>query len=558
MIGHTLFAPFESMSASSEILITDAELVAATLAGDRQAYGRIVERYQRLLCSLAFSATGGLAQSEDLAQETFVEGWRQLANLREPEKLRPWLCSILRFKVSRLRRADKREPVYQAEPLDHAGTVPSADEAVPDRAVREEEQSLMWSALERVPEIYREPLVLYYREHCSVEHVAAALDLTEDAVKQRLARGRKVLQEQVLAFVESALARTTPGKLFTLATLAALPTLVAPTPAKAAVIGAGLAAKGGALAKTTALATLISSCGGVISAVLSLRAGLDQARTPRERRMVVKITLAVFCGALAFLGALWLLREGSGRWWELRAVGAVLAQVLVLGFFVVFPWGMLRVMRIMRVLRSAERRAHPELFRDARDQVGSTAGEYRSRRRLFGVPLVHCRFASPDEGEGPVFGWIAGGDRAYGLLAAWGGYAVAPISLGAVSVGLVSFGSCSFGLFSFGTVAFGWLAIGCAAVGFDAYAWLSALGWSTAQGGGFGLAWRAAQAPIAFAAHTNDAAAHAILANPGSQDHQMVAISVVTVLLLLPVAAYAWAVRRRMGPTKKAGMSRET
>ena len=55
-----------------------AEFQAATLAGDRSAYGRIVERYQRLLCSLAFSATGGLAQSEDLAQETFIDAWRQL------------------------------------------------------------------------------------------------------------------------------------------------------------------------------------------------------------------------------------------------------------------------------------------------------------------------------------------------------------------------------------------------------------------------------------------------------------------------------------------------
>src|SRR6478609_4896996 len=211
-----------AMSAT-DIMTTDAELVAATLAGDRQAYGRIVERYQRLLCSLAFSATGGIAQSEDLAQETFVDAWRQLADLREPEKLRPWLCGILRFKVSRLRRADSREPVRGADPLDETIEIASAEEAIPEQAVHREEQALMWSALERVPEIYREPLILYYREHRSVEHVAVALDLTEDAVKQRLARGRKILQERVLSFVEGALSRSTPGRAFTLGVLAALP-----------------------------------------------------------------------------------------------------------------------------------------------------------------------------------------------------------------------------------------------------------------------------------------------------------------------------------------------
>src|SRR5205807_6638366 len=77
-------------------LVTDAELVAACLAGDREALRRIVDRYQRLLCSLAYSATGSLSESEDLAQEAFVDAWRQLRTLREPEKLRPWLCGILR------------------------------------------------------------------------------------------------------------------------------------------------------------------------------------------------------------------------------------------------------------------------------------------------------------------------------------------------------------------------------------------------------------------------------------------------------------------------------
>lgn len=534
---------------SLDVLTSDADLVAATLAGDRRAYGRIVERYQRLLCSLAFSATGGVAQSEDIAQETFIDAWRQLADLREPEKLRPWLCGILRFKVSRFRRADGREPVCRADPLDEAAEVPSADEAVPDQAVRQEEQALMWTALERVPELYREPLVLYYREHRSVEHVAAALDLTEDTVKQRLARGRKILQEQVLAFVEGALARTTPGKLFTIATLAALPALVAPTPVQAAVVsvGTGMAAKGGALAKTTALATLIASFSGVISAVLSLRASLDQSRTPRERRAVVKITIVFFFGALAVIGLWWLLRAASWRWWDYRALFAGVTQLLVIGFLVGFPVSLIRVMAAMRRLRSSERLAHPELFRDARDQVGSAVGEYRSRLTLLGVPLVHCRFSSPDEGQPPVFGWFAGGDRAYGLICAWGGLAVAPISVGAVSVGLFSIGSCSFGLFSLGTVAFGWLAIGCASVGMKTFAWLSALGWDTAQSGGFGLAGHAAEAPVAFAAHANDTAARAILANPGSEQHLMVVISALTVLSLLPIAYYAREVRRRLG-----------
>ncbi len=532
---------------SLDTTASDAELVAATLAGDRRAFGRIVERYQRLLCSLAYSATGELSLSEDLAQEAFVDAWRQLGTLREPDKLRPWLCGILRFKVSRQWRADGREPVRRADGLEAAGGIPTDDEAVADQAMQREERAMLWSALERVPEVYREPLILYYREHQSVEHVAVALDLSEDAVKQRLARGRKVLQEQVLAFVEGALERSTPGKVFTIGVLAALPALATPTTAKAAMIGAGVATQGGMLAKATGFATILASFSGVANALLTLRANLDQSRTPRERRAVVKITLGFFTGALVYLALIYATRAAAYRWWDDRLVWAIAAQVLVLGFVIGWPWAICRVMRHMRSVRSAERLAHPELFADPRDQVGSSAGEYRSAWKLCGVPLVHIRYASPDAGQPPVFGWFSGGDRAYGILCAWGGVSVAPVSVGSVAVGLVAIGNLSFGLLSFGTVAVGLVAIGCASMGVHASAWLSALGWQTAQGGGFALAQNAALGPVAFAQHVNDAAARAIFGAPVSARDQMTFISVLTVLSMVPLVAYVLNVRKRLG-----------
>src|ERR1043166_2178867 len=72
-------------------------------------------------------------------------------------------------------------------------------------ATSKEEEAILWRAVEGIPEIYREPLVLFYREHQSVEAVAKNLELTEDAVKQRLSRARKLLHERILGFVEGAL-----------------------------------------------------------------------------------------------------------------------------------------------------------------------------------------------------------------------------------------------------------------------------------------------------------------------------------------------------------------
>ncbi len=524
--------------------VTDAELVAASREGDREAFGRIVERYQRLLCSLAYAANGRLSESEDLAQEVFVEAWRQLHALREPEKLRAWLCGILRHKVSRLRRSDEREPAHRAEALELADELPSGDEPTPQLAMGKEEQAILWRALERVPELYREPMVLYYREHCSVEHVAVALDLTEDAVKQRLARGRKILQEGVLAFVEGALSRSTPGRVFTLGVLACLP-VMAP-PAEAAGMSA-VAVKGGMAAKATGFAGLLVSISGVVSAVLTLRTNLDQARTPRERRAVVRITLALFSAAFACLGSMYLLRAMALRAPEPGVIHAWISQGLVLTFVVGWPWVLVRAMRGMRALRSSERQTHPELFLAPRDQAGSSVGEYRSRWTLLGVPLVRIRFSAPDEGDPPVFGWIAGGDRAVGILFAWGGIAVAPVSLGAVAIGFFAIGSLSLGWISFGTVGVGFLAVGCMSAGIKAYGWLSALGWDTASGSGFAIARIAAEGPLAWAQHANDAVAAQVLADPQAGQGQLIVITVITLLSLVPVVLYARAVRKRLG-----------
>ena len=162
----------------------DAELVGATLSGNRDAFSQIVSRYQSLICSLAYSATGNLNASEDLAQETFVAAWKQLANLREPEKLRAWLCGIARNRINNFLRREGREPNHKAESIEEISETHSPEPLPVDHTISNEEQAILWRSLERIPEIYREPLVLFYREQQSIEAVAEKLELTEDLLVQ--------------------------------------------------------------------------------------------------------------------------------------------------------------------------------------------------------------------------------------------------------------------------------------------------------------------------------------------------------------------------------------
>ena len=189
--------------------MSDDQLWQRSREGDREAFGQIVERYQSLICSLAYSACGNLARSEDLGQETFIAAWQKLAELREPDKLRAWLCGIVRnLAANALRREQRRGG--SAKSLNSVAEPAGSDADPAAQAVTQEEATLLWRSLAGLPETYREPMVLFYRQGQSVAEVARSLDLAEEAVKQRLSRGRSMLREELASVVETTLTRTRP------------------------------------------------------------------------------------------------------------------------------------------------------------------------------------------------------------------------------------------------------------------------------------------------------------------------------------------------------------
>lgn len=538
---------YKLMNPENEISVleeaSDESLVVSCLGGDREAFGLIVTRYQRMLCSIAYSALGNLRSSEEVAQEAFVEAWKKLETLREPDKLRSWLCGILRFKISHRRRKESRQPEHGAEELDELAILESEEPRVEDVAMREEEQALLWKALEKVPENYREPLVLYYREHQSIEHVAYELDLSEDAVKQRLSRGRKMLQERMMTFVEESLVRSGPSRVFTMGVLAALPALA--PPAKAAGVGVATLKASGWL-KWSGLITFVAIFSGFISSFFALRANLEQARTIPEKRNVIRTTIKLFGSSVGFSIVLFALFRAAIHWYPQREYIMIAAAALILVFLVLFPLYTHRFLRDQRRLRTAERKRSPESFSHPRDAIGSKQGEYKSRATLFGVPLVHIRFSIADEGVPPAFGWIAAGDYAYGLLFAWGGFVVAPVSVGIISVGFVSCGAIGLGLLGIGMIGIGPVAFGAVAIGVNALGSLFAVGWETALSGGFALSREAALGAVAYAEHANNELAQAVVNQSDPVRGHLVLLTLISFLVIVPVVLYAKAVRKRM------------
>lgn len=503
-------------------LLPDAELWRRVCLGDTSAFAVVVERFQAQVSAVTYSICGNLANSEDLAQETFLAAWRQPGSLAEPLRLGPWLCGIAR---NLARNAVRRAPRTASGSVATEDFAAAADDPA-TAAVAREEEDLVWHALEELPEPYRETLILYYREEQGLARIADALELSEDAVKQRLARGRAMLREHVEAVVEGALTRSKPGRKFTLAVLAAAGIVPATSQSSlAATVGGALpplAAAAGKGAFAGAAGSLFGAGLGLLGGWLGYAAPAHFAQTQREREYIQRTGRRTLWGTLPFMAALGLL-----AWFGPARLGFPQYMVLWLCWFVAFgiyfgmaTWALARGLR--RVQKEASMLDEPNSS-PVRQRVQKIAQRLEGRRytseaTLAGWPLVDIQVSDPgrprgqnpselpaalDEGAGArrrrARGWIAIGDDALGLIAiggrargliAFGGIAMGGFCIGGISIGLCAVGGLAIGLLALGGLGLGGFAVGGLAIGWEAVGGF-AVAWNVAAGGG-ALAWHAA------------------------------------------------------------------
>jgi RNA polymerase sigma factor (sigma-70 family) len=508
---------------------SDSQLVDLCLRGNRNAFAQIVARYQSLICSIAYSDCGDIGRSEDLAQDTFLAAWKRLGELKEPEKLKRWLCGIARNLTISSIRQQHRTPTDAAEPL--LPESPSGAATPREEAITREEAALMWRTLETIPQNYREPMILFYRENQSTQAVAAALDISEDAVRQRLSRGREMLTDRMAKTVELTLLKSAPGQAFTMAVYAALPAVTISTKAAAG----ATAAKGGAAAKAAGLLGFFSWILSPILCFLGLGIcyGLerDDSRSAEMRLFVGRYFRNLAAAGALFLIAV-LVLAGGGRL-------AHLHPEVYAGLWITLPVAYVIFAFILAARMRPQRRSV------ASAELREPVFEYRSKWSLLGLPLIHIRMRAGME-RGPVKAWIAAGDSAIGVLFAFGGRAIAPISVGGISIGLFTFGGFAIGLITFGGFSLGVWAMGAFAFGWQAFG-VSAVGWLSAQGGMLAAAHGFARdGTVTMAVHAGDAAAASFFKD-NAFNHIALAIlryaNWAYVMYLFPLVMW-WRVRR--------------
>ncbi|MFN0249276.1 MAG: sigma-70 family RNA polymerase sigma factor [Kofleriaceae bacterium] len=255
------------------IVTSDADLLEASRRGEHSAFGALVERYQGVVCAVSYSRTRDQALSEDVAQETFLAAWQQLDQLREAGRLRSWLCGIAKNLASKARKRRVRE-VPSDGVADHEPARGDPFDAL-DAA---QSEALVGDALGRVPEKYRDVLVLYYREQKPIAEVAEMLGITEAAALQRLARGRQYLADGVQSLVERSL-RALPKKSLVASVVAALPLIAVPR------VEANPTSGGNMFAKIGIAAALLAAAGGAAVVVAKRDASPSATRSTTSSSM---------------------------------------------------------------------------------------------------------------------------------------------------------------------------------------------------------------------------------------------------------------------------------
>jgi RNA polymerase sigma-70 factor (ECF subfamily) len=172
----------------------DAELVAAALDGDRDAFAALVDRYRRPVYALALQRVQQTADAEDVAQEAFVKAYRSLHTLREPLRFASWLYGIAMRCAMDYLRLRGRQPVMSDVVDIYA---PAFYE---NQELRELVETVM-SALGELPDAQRLVVTLRYLEGLDPKAIAERLGESRLAVRSRLFKAMQVLRRRLASLV---------------------------------------------------------------------------------------------------------------------------------------------------------------------------------------------------------------------------------------------------------------------------------------------------------------------------------------------------------------------
>lgn len=182
----------------------DRECIRRILAGEKHLFHDLIRPCEKSIYFLLLSLLRNEAEAEDAAQETAIKVYRNLHLYRGDAQFRTWVLSIARNEgLGRLRRSESRredslDALTDGDAGDFTPAILTNWREIPAEALEKKELGeILRAAIEALPEIYRNIVLLRDVEEMDIRESAVALGISEGAVKVRLHRARALLQKEL-------------------------------------------------------------------------------------------------------------------------------------------------------------------------------------------------------------------------------------------------------------------------------------------------------------------------------------------------------------------------
>lgn len=173
-----------ALRTSAALVFDHAARVRAAAGGDRAAFDELYMRYASMVHGILLARVPVFV-AEDLVQDVFLTAFRKLSGLRAPEAFPGWLVAIARNRAVEYHRSARHEADVHAEAARRQVQAPASISLD------------VLSSIRKLPEAYRETLILRLVEGMTGPEIAERTGLTPDSVRVNLFRGMKMLREEL-------------------------------------------------------------------------------------------------------------------------------------------------------------------------------------------------------------------------------------------------------------------------------------------------------------------------------------------------------------------------
>ena len=180
--------------------IPDQTLIDQCLAGRREAFGQLVERYQHRLYHGLLHALGSAEDAQDIAQEAFVHAFEKLASFKGEAAFYSWLFRIALNASVSARRKTRRMAASVETRRDESGLEPTDENPASEPSYAmdvSDRQRLVRQALSELSEEFRTALVLKEMDGMSYEEIAEVIAVPLGTVRSRIHRARLELRAKL-------------------------------------------------------------------------------------------------------------------------------------------------------------------------------------------------------------------------------------------------------------------------------------------------------------------------------------------------------------------------